>query len=164
MDRHALFLELLAANASRWRGIARVYDRQGAADLLQEILLQIWRSLPSFRQQAALSTWCYRVALNTAMTWQRSERSRRARLPIRADLDPALIPAPAAAGRDSEPVRHAMDQLPTADKAVLLMFLDDVPYADMAEILGLSEGGLRVRVHRIKKRLAELVEGQDHGF
>jgi RNA polymerase sigma-70 factor, ECF subfamily len=164
MDRQTVFLQLLAENAGRWRGIARVYDRQGAEDLLQEILLQIWRSLPGFRQQSSLKTWCYRVALNAAMTWRRSERARKTRLPIRDGFSPARIPSPPAEGDDTESLAKAMDQLPPADKAVLLLFLDEVSYADMSEILGITEGALRVRVHRIKKRLAELFGVKDDGL
>jgi RNA polymerase sigma-70 factor, ECF subfamily len=163
MDRQSVFLELLAQNAGRWRGIARAYDRASADDLLQEILLQIWRSLPSFQGSSSLATWCYRVALNTALSWQRSERARRGRLPIRDGFSPSLVAAPASEKRDPEALQQAMGQLPPADKAVLLLFLDDVPYTDMAEILGVSEGSLRVRMHRIKKRLAQFYERRGDG-
>jgi len=133
-------------------------------DLFQEILLQVWRSLAMFRNQSALSTWTYRVALNTALTWRRSEQTRRQRLPIREGYNPALIPSPMAEVRSSEVLERLLAELTPADKAILLLFLDDVGYDEMADILGATAGALRVRIHRIKKQLTELHEGQLHSW
>src|SRR5947209_19748052 len=91
LDQQAIFLDLLAQNHGRWRAIARGYAGPEAEDLFQEILLQVWRSLRSFRGDSAPNTWCYRVALNTALSWRRSRRARRLRLPIHDDYDPARI-------------------------------------------------------------------------
>jgi RNA polymerase sigma-70 factor (ECF subfamily) len=162
MDQQSLFLELLRANHGRWRGIARVYARQDAEDLFQEILLQVWRSLATFRDQSAMSTWSYRVALNTALNWQRTEQTRRRRLPIRDGYNPALVPSPTAEARGSELLERLLAELTPPDKAILLLFLDDLGYDEMAKILGTTSGALRVRIHRIKNRLAEIQEGQPH--
>src|SRR6516162_4194410 len=124
MDQQGLFLELLTANHARWRGIARAYARQDAEDLFQEILLQVWRSLASFRERSAMSTWAYRVALNTAMSWRRSERARRRRLAIRPGYDPGLVASPSAGARGSESLDRVLAELNPADKAILLLYLD----------------------------------------
>lgn len=160
MDQQTVFLELLKANHGRWRAIARSYAAQDAEDLFQEILLQIWRSLRTFQGGSAVGTWCYRVALNTAMSWRRSARGRRERLPIRDGYDLVMVPSPPSQPGPSGIVQRLSAELTPTDRAVLLLFLDDVGYADMAEILGASEGSLRVRIHRIKKRLAELYQGE----
>jgi RNA polymerase sigma-70 factor (ECF subfamily) len=162
MDQQSLFLELLMANHGRWRGIARACTRQDAEDLFQEILLLVWRSLATFHDESAMSTWSYRVALNTAMNWRRSEQTRRQWLPIRDGYNPALVPSPTAEVRSSEVLERLLAELTPADKAILLLFLDDVGYDEMANILGATAGALRVRIHRIKKRLTELQEGQLH--
>jgi len=162
MDHQALFLELLKANYGRWHGIARAYAGQDAEDLFQEILLQVWRSLTTFRDESALSTWSYRIALNTALSWRRSERTRRRRLPIRAGYSPALVPSPMIDVGSSQVLERLLAELTPADKAILLLFLDDVGYDEMALILGATAGALRVRIHRIKKRLTELYQGQLH--
>ncbi len=159
MNQPPAFGDLLAANHGRWRAIARAYAGQDEEDLFQEIQLQVWRSLRTFEGRSVPATWCYRVALNTALSWRRSARVRRARLPIRADYDPGTLPARAAPEPPAAILRRLAAELSPADRAVLLLFLDDVGYAAMAEILGASEGGLRVRLHRIKKRLAELFQG-----
>ena len=162
MDQQALFLELLKANHGRWRGIARVYGRQDAEDLFQEILLQVWRSLARFRDESAMSTWSYRVALNTALNWRRSEQTRHRRLPIRDGFNPAYVPSPTADVRGAEVLERLLSELTAAEKAILLLYLDDVGYEQMAEILGTTAGALRVRIHRLKARLADLLEGQLH--
>ena len=160
MDQQAAFLELLNANHGRWRAIARSYAGPDAEDLFQEILLQIWRSLQTFQGRSVVGTWCYRVALNTALSWRRSERVRRERLPIRDGYNPVLVRSPTEHPWSSGILRQLSADLTPADRAVLLLYLDDVGYADMAEILGASEGSLRVRLHRIKKRLVELYQGE----
>lgn len=81
-DWRSLFLDLLKANYGRWRMIARSYAGAESEDLLQEILLQIWKSLPSYCGESAPGSWCYRVALNTAQSWRRADQARRNRLPV----------------------------------------------------------------------------------
>jgi RNA polymerase sigma-70 factor (ECF subfamily) len=160
MEEQARFLELLKANYGRWRGIARAYAGKDAEDLFQEILLQVWRALPTFRDDSAMSTWSYRIALNTALSWRRSEQTRRLRLPIQVETDPALVPSPMAQTDSWELLPRLLAQLAPADKAILVLFLDDVGYNEMALILGVTPEALRVRVHRIKKRLTELYQDQ----
>jgi RNA polymerase sigma-70 factor (ECF subfamily) len=160
MAQETAFLELLAANHGRWRAIARSYAAHDAEDLFQEILLQVWRSLRTFEGRSAVGTWCYRVALNTAMSWRRSEKTRRQRLPVRDGYDPATVPSRAKPDGPSDLLQRTFETLTPADRAVLLLFLDDVGYTEMGEILGASEGSLRVQVHRIKARLAELHRGE----
>src|SRR4051794_9633730 len=94
MDQRLVFQELLRANAGRWRAIARSYAGRDEDDLFQEILLQIWRSLAPFEGKSALGTWCYRVALNSAMSWRRATQTRRGRFPARADYRLSSIPSP----------------------------------------------------------------------
>ncbi len=158
MDHQAFFLDLLKANYGRWRGIARAYAGRDAEDLFQEILLQVWRAIATFREESALSTWSYRIALNTALSWRRSVQTRRRRLPIQADCHPEWVPSPSFEGGSSGVLERLMDELSHADKAVLLLYLDDVGYDEMALILGATAGSLRVRFHRIKKRLTELCQ------
>jgi RNA polymerase sigma-70 factor, ECF subfamily len=162
MDQQTRFLNLLKANHGRWRGIARAYAGPDAEDLFQEMLLQVWRALATFRDESSLNNWSYRVALNTAMIWRRSEQTRRRRLPTRECYDMALVPARTTVDGSSGLLQSLLAELSPADKAVLLLYLDDVGYDEMATILGVSAGALRVRIHRIKTRLTELHEGQLH--
>ena len=96
------------------------------------------------------------------MSWRRSEQTRHRRLPIQPGCRPELLPSPRVEAGSSELVHRLLAELTPADKAILLLFLDDVDYDEMATILGATPGALRVRIHRIKKRLTELYEGQLH--
>ena len=115
-------------------------------------------ALPTFRDESAVSTWSYRVALNTAMSWRRSEQARRRRLPVQPGVSPELVSARPVQSRPADLLQRLLEKLAPADKAVLVLFLDDVGYDEMAAILGVAAGALRVRIHRIRKRLAELRE------
>lgn len=155
-DRQTRFRELLDRSHARWAGIARAYaspsDRD---DLLQEIALQVWKSLDGFAGASTLDTWAYRVALNTALAWRRKAKTRSEKLG-RSEADVAQMPG--AVG-DSGEALAVLDRflalLSKADRAAMLLFLDDVPPAEAAEILGTSEGALRTRMHRVRRRFEE---------
>lgn len=150
--------------------VARAYTLtdEECQDLAQEILLQAWRSLPNFERKASLATWFYRVALHTAMNWQRKDKPRRSR------QQPLLeVQAVAPGETDSaEQVRHretveqlyrAIHRLPKADSALVLMYLDELTYREMAEVLGISESNVGVKLNRAKKALSALMNGEAHG-
>lgn len=126
-------------------------------DLFQEITAQVWRSLPGYRGEAAVTTWLYRVALYCAMSWSKKERSHRAR---QADLsaNPHLL-------RESEAhpdprlawLYEQIAQLEEIDRSLVLLHLDGFSYREIAGTLGLSESNVGVKLNRIKKSLtAEL--------
>ncbi len=154
LDIQSEFSQLVVRNRGRLTAIARSYARGDADDLLQEILLQIWRSMGSFEKRASLDTWCYRVALNTAISWQRSVGRRKLRLPP-GDDDVEQIPGTDDGHDGPELLRRFLQTLSDTDRALILMYLEDMSGSEMAEIVGIREGALRVRIHRIKRRLAE---------
>jgi RNA polymerase sigma-70 factor, ECF subfamily len=149
--------------------VARAYTltAEDCQDLAQEILLQVWRSLPQFQGRASASTWVYRVALNTALGWHRKEGRRRARQqPL---LEPEELPV---TGLDSaqqlqqrevvERLYAAIRQLPKADGALVLLYLEDLSYRQIAEVLGISESNVGVKLNRAKKALSELMKEVVH--
>jgi RNA polymerase sigma-70 factor, ECF subfamily len=132
-------------------------------DLLQEILLQVWMSVPSFRAESKATTWLYRVALNTALAWKRREtkhKTRRTALPVTLEVvDHAPAPGEAQADRESlEKLYEAVRALVPADRALVLLYLDGLSYSDMAAVIGITESNVGVRLNRIKKSLAEKVQ------
>jgi RNA polymerase sigma-70 factor, ECF subfamily len=143
-------LTLLTTHGAALRRIARVYGgaRGEEDDLHQEILLQLWRGLPSFRNDAAPGTWLYRVALNTALTWRRTA-TRRARNDQAAPARPA---ASAGAPRSEAAIlAEFLDSLGSVDRSVLLLHMEGLAYPEIAEVVGLSAGAVGVRLHRIKQ-------------
>lgn len=155
-DRQTRFRELLERSHARWAGVARAYagphDRE---DLLQEIALQVWRSLEKFEQRSSLDTWAYRVALNTALAWRRKADTRARKLAPAAD-DVAELTGDRGSEGD---VTRALDQflatLSDADRAVMLLHLDGLSNTEAAEVIGVSEGAFRTRLHRIRRRFEE---------
>jgi RNA polymerase sigma-70 factor (ECF subfamily) len=145
--------------------VARAYTRapEDCDDLVQEILLQVWRSLRQFEGRSCASTWFYRVALNTAIGWRRKEHRRRARQqPLFAEEDfPAIESDSAQQAQQREAVERlyvAIRQLPKTDAAVVLLDLDDLNYRQMAEILGISESNVGVKLNRARRALGKLLD------
>lgn len=145
--------------------VARAYTftDEDRKDLVQDILLQLWISLPQFEGKAKASTWVYRVALNTALASHRKSQRRRDRqIPLLEVEDvPAVGNADVQRLRDKEVVERlytAIRQLSKADAALVLLYLDDMSYREMAEVLGISENNLGVKLSRVRKQLAELMK------
>jgi RNA polymerase sigma-70 factor (ECF subfamily) len=134
-------------------------------DLLQEVLLQIWLSLPNFRAESKATTWLYRVALNTALAWKRKESKHRdQRQGFAIELEVVdRSPAPGEAHADREAIDRLYEvvrALPPADRALVLLYLDGLSYSDMAEVIGISESNVGVRLNRIKKVLSHKVNAE----
>lgn len=154
------FIRLIHEHDARLRRICRVYayDTEQEKDLYQEVLLQIWRSLPSFEGRSSVGTWVYRVALNTALG-QRRRRSARAELPLE-ERDAQRVAAPSSPDQQLEGKQRlermyaAIARLGDVDKALVMLYLDDRTYREMADVLGISESNVGVRLHRIRRQLA----------
>lgn len=136
---------------------------QDKDDLFQEILLQIWSSIPRFHGDAKETTWIYRVALNTALVWKRTEKRKRKRLEF------LYIRKVSQAGGDYEghsqnrqvleQVYDSIRQLSKSESSILLLFLDGLSYDEIANVLGISKSNVGVRLTRAKKKLAQLLKG-----
>jgi RNA polymerase sigma-70 factor (ECF subfamily) len=169
-DQKSLFMRWLDDHGSSVMKVARAYTLTSdeCQDLAQEILLQAWRSVPNFNGKASPATWFYRVALHTAMNWHRKDKPRRSR------QQPLLaVETVATEGHDSaERVEQretvgqlytAIHQLPKADAALVLLYLDQLSYREIAEVLGISENNVGVKLNRAKKALGELMKEKSYG-
>src|SRR5262249_13464448 len=139
----------LGEHGSSVMKVARAYTltSEECQDLAQEILLQAWRSLPQFSGQATAATWFYRVALNTAMNWHRKDAPRRLRqepfLEVHAISSDGFDSGEQAQQRETvEQLYEAIHQLPKTDAALVLLYLDELSYREIAEVLGISENNV----------------------
>ena len=159
-DADQIFLELVRENEARLRKICRVYatDADAEKDLYQDILVQLWRALPSFEGSSQPGTWLYRVALNTALAEKRQRTARE-----NATLDDSNpiwrnpIPAPDESLESKQRLQRlyaAIARLDDVDKAVVTMYLDEKSHREIAEVLGITESYVGVKLHRIKKEMA----------
>ena len=163
-DLEALFKNCVSEHGGLVLKVARAYTftAEDCQDLTQEILLQIWRSLPQFEGRAKAGTWFYRVALNTALSWHRKEWPRRARQQplLEAEDRPTRgfdVTQKIEQRETVERLYAAIRKLPKADAALVLLYLDDLSYQQMAEVLGISESNVGVKLNRAKKALAEMM-------
>ena len=150
--REQRFKSIVDENHNRIGRIARVYAGSDAEDLVQEILMQVWRALPDYEQNAKLSTWCYRIALNTAITWRR-KATRVKRQPPKNRVEAEMLPSHTSFSNEARLLEQFLSSLSEIDRAVLLMYLDDLTYEEIAESIGISNGAIRTRISRIRDRL-----------
>lgn len=132
--------------------VQRPEDRD---DLFQEITLQAWKSYPRFKGNARFSTWLYRVALNTAITHYRKQK----RNPITfTDIDGYEIQEAAADPTEAQfqLMYKAIGELSEVDKALVLLYLEDYPYDDIAQMMGITANHVAVKMNRIKSKLQSI--------
>lgn len=131
-------------------------------DLFQEIVTQVWNSIPQFRGRSAETTWLYRVALNTALAWCRRERRHRDRTTGLNSHEPTLLAAERPPHRRLGWLYEQIAQLDHVDRSLTLLLLDGFSYRDIAETLGISESHVGVKLNRIKAHLTRISQEETH--
>jgi RNA polymerase sigma-70 factor (ECF subfamily) len=131
--------------------------REARNDLFQEIVLQLWRSFHTFRGDAKITTWMYRIALNTAISGLR-KRSRKIQT---QDLQEGHLNISEDGHEDHEEnlqrLKWAIRKLSEIERAMIIMALDEVPYEEIAEAIGITQNNVRVRMNRIREKLRKLM-------
>jgi RNA polymerase sigma-70 factor, ECF subfamily len=150
------YLEMVRRHEHLIAKLAHVYavSPEDRKDLIQEILYQLWRSYGSFKGESSWTTWIYRVALNTAITSFR----RVKKIPEHAHLEEE-IPVDSRSHESLEQYERtqllyrAIRSLNNVDRALITLYLEDLNYREIADILGISEDNAGVRLNRIKAKL-----------
>jgi RNA polymerase sigma-70 factor (ECF subfamily) len=158
MSDESTLTALLDEHGNSIRRIAWAYA--GAAgeeeDLFQEIVTQAWRSLPTFRGDSAAGTWLYRVALNTALTWKRRTSKHRfghvAFDPSRNGVEPSSNGSPRS---ERAILEEFLGSLGGPDHTVLVLYMEGLPYQEIADVTGLSVSAVGVRIHRMKQAFTD---------
>jgi RNA polymerase sigma-70 factor (ECF subfamily) len=160
-DRDTVLRRWLAEHRGILLRISRAYaaDPADEDDLMQDIVLALWRSLPSFRGDSKPSTWIYQVALQVALSRRRVRRRRPEHVPLEQVAEPVS---------DGEANVHqrlrwsdvlaALRRLAALDRALIVMALDGASQQDIADVFGLSPNAAGVKLHRARRRLAEILE------
>ncbi len=128
-----------------------------AQDLTQETFINVWRSLDKFRGSSSYKTWVYRITVNTCLKFIRSDKAKH-----QTSLsDHYTISAEEAINSPGESpyqeLYQAIGQLSELDRLIIMMVLDELQYPEIADVMGMSEGNLRVKIHRIKKELKKIL-------
>ena len=135
-----------------------VKDRELAHDLFQEILIKIWKHLDSFRSESDISTWIYRVAYNTAISFSAKEMKQ----PVKTDFPSGMeLAEPENTGQEKElqlqNLYVAINSLAEADRIIAMLLLENTPYKTIATVTGISENYVAVKVNRIKASLTQIL-------
>ena len=170
-DREMRFKTVLESNQDRIYRICCCYirDEDERRDVFQNVLLQLWKNLRAFEGRSAISTWLYRITVNVCLSHLRVTKRRHllfteeivtersAALP-----DPSTSEASQQTERDVRHLYECIQRLPDLDKTLISLFLEDASTREMAEVVGISEANVRVKLHRIKKSLKQLWEKTEH--
>ncbi|MEO6136327.1 MAG: sigma-70 family RNA polymerase sigma factor [Ginsengibacter sp.] len=138
--------------------ICKVYrdSREDQEDLFQEIVYQLWKSYPGFKRESKVSSWIYRIALNTAIAIYRKSKVA---IDYNHKIPEHIHPGYAESiSENEERLFWALQQLNDSEKAVISLYLEDFSYKEIAEMTGLSESNVGVRLNRIKIKLKQLLK------
>jgi RNA polymerase sigma-70 factor (ECF subfamily) len=137
-------------------------DQEDRNDLFQEIVAQLWKSFPSFREESKFSTWMYRVALNTAIT--SFKKTKRRPDQNRLTYENFQVKDENYDIETEEEIKNlhrAVAQLTGVEKSIVLLFLENKKYEEIAEITGITQNYVRVKMNRIKKKLKKFMETEE---
>lgn len=170
MDKETKFRSALELNQDRIYRICCCYirDAEERQDVYQQVLMHIWENLDSFQGRAQVSTWIYRITINTCFSALRTGMRKKQLFPAitlqhQEELaDPECHENQYIVQNDVRSLYECINRLDPLDKALISLDLEDVRTKEMAEILGISEINVRVKLHRIKKRLKELLESNGY--
>ena len=160
------FLLIIEKHKGLLHKVSRMYmdEPEDREDLFQEIVLQLWKSYGTFRGESQVSTWMYRVAVNTALTFFKKEKKK----PDNARMHPEMDV------KDDTDVSHretqldyfykAVQQLNQVEKALIFLFLEGQSHKEIGSNLGITEGNARVKLNRTKDKLQEIIKKQGYEF
>lgn len=160
LDKEQEFSKLIKDNQGLIIKVSRLYTNslEDEQDLFQEIVLQLWRSYDSFKGQSKISTWMYRVALNTAITLFRKKTKSPQTDELMDYHHSNYLDDDDEMQLQVSLLYKVVKMLPNVERAIVMMYLDDLPYRDIAENLGITEVNARVKMNRLKKTLKQLME------
>ena len=130
-------------------------ERQQADDLFQEVLIRMWNGFDSFEGRSSEKTWVYRVALNTCVTADRKQRRRLDTSPLEMDVD---LFAEEERNPAASRLHRRISKLHPFDRALILLWLEDLPYDEIAAILGISIDNVSVRLVRVREKLKKITD------
>jgi len=155
------FVEKVTESQGIIHKVCRVYctGEEERTDLFQEILIQLWKSFPSFRGDSRFSTWMYRVSFNVAIQRLRKKNKK----PKQVELSRRLkeipdLPVVDVYEEEIKWLYGAIDRLNEVEKAIIMLFLEDKENGEIAEIIGISRNYVRVKLHRIKSKLKKMAK------
>jgi RNA polymerase sigma-70 factor (ECF subfamily) len=152
----AKFLEIIKEHNGIIYKVCHLYrnGREDKEDLFQEIVFQLWKSYASFKENAKLSTWIYKVALNTALS---TFRKKSPAIDYLSVLPEPVCDTDTEEENNRELLFVVIKQLSETDRAILTLYFEELTYREIGEIIGITENNVNVKMNRIKIRLKKLL-------
>lgn len=149
------FAQIVKENKSTIYTVCYMFskDSDEVADLFQEVLINLWRGFEKFRGESSISTWVWRVSFNTCITDERKKR-RRATVPLTMDID--LFDDTDEDTRQIQRLYDRIQRLKPFDRAIVLLWLDNLSYEEIGAIVGISTKNVSVRLYRIREELKRM--------
>jgi RNA polymerase sigma-70 factor (ECF subfamily) len=170
LKKEELFNKIVAENRDRIRRIcayynSNVHDQQ---DMCQEVLVNIWNSLDNFRGESAVSTWIYRIAVNTSLQFT-GKAYKHMKLMVAADsqnisnvLDDEELAYKQIEEEQFEILQRELNLLSVIDKALISLMLEGLSMKEIAEVIGITEPNVKTKIHRIKTQLKNKLKEKDY--
>jgi RNA polymerase sigma-70 factor (ECF subfamily) len=168
VNKESLFNEIYASNKDKIYRICCFYnqDAEDRKDLFQEVLTNIWRGLDHFEGRSKISTWIYRIAVNTSMAHfkkQRKENSKKEIIGQEFKLE-TTNPEQDNEQETIKNLHQAISNLNKIEKAIVSLMLEEVSRKEIARILGFTENNIRVKIHRLKNKLKSILKPENHEY
>lgn len=153
------FLSLIEENKKTIYKVSLMYadDNEHQQDIYQDIVLNLWTAFPNFRGDSKDSTWVYRIALNTCISELRRKKSKPLTTPLTYDLE-QLMDDDSAYRQQVRELYQLINRLSELERAIILLWLDEKSYDEIAVILGISKSNVGVKITRIKEKLRKMNE------
>lgn len=154
-DKEQRFSAMVRENKSTILTVCYMFskDQDEVNDLFQEVLIKLWQGFATYQERSGVKTWIYRVALNTCITlYHKKKRHRDAMLDMQADL----FSGNSRDARQIEILHHRISQLGLLDRAIVLLWLEDISYEEIASIIGITVKNVSVRLYRIREQLKKM--------
>jgi RNA polymerase sigma factor (sigma-70 family) len=163
LDKKAIFNSLYNSHFTKVFRLSKGYfggNEIAADDATQEVFIKVWENLDSFRNESAISTWLYRITVNTCLLHLRKSSTKKE---IATDSFPIIISESDHDEKEEQlqKMYQCIQKLEETGKIIILMILEGVTYNEISEVVGLTEDNLRVRIHRIKKNLTQCVQNEN---
>ncbi len=155
-----LFVQTINQNQGILHKVCRIYCRnqEDHNDLFQETVLQLWKAFPSFRNESKITTWMYRIALNTAISGLRKKKVAITELEkISFQIEDKTT---ITIDEELQQLYKAIEYLSDIEKSIVLLYLEDKPYDEIAEITGITANYVAVKMNRIKEKLRILLKSE----
>ncbi len=126
-------------------------DKDEANDFFQETLIRLWQGFSQFRGESNINTWLSRICINTCISSLRKKKKHRETIPLTIDME--LLEESNESGKQLAQMYRLINRLGVLDKALILLWLDNMSYADIAEVMGLTVSNVSVKLMRIREKL-----------